>query len=146
MKYLFVTTRDRCASVAGIRWADKDYKQLDIYDPNGKPSVDFPCALIKLATTGIQTIATNQQLLTVQVTVRIAYNLATVETSASATQTAQDRSMSIDDYADAVFNKLQNYTDGFITNFDRIYQGDEDRKDNLQVIRQIYTCTFTQFS
>lgn len=139
MKQLFKTLRRLIKSVGVIKWVDKDRGQLDKHE--GKPAVAFPCVLIKL-NMRCETISQKNQLCTGTVDITVAYDLATVETSGAASDAASERSLEYIDYADAVYDVLQNCVDGQIRSFDRTTFKDEVRPDGLSVVKMTFNCTF----
>ncbi len=144
MTEIFKSIRDLISTVPGIKWVDKDYgTQIDSY--GDKPNVPFPCVLFKLSVS-TETITRKTQMCTGTITVRVAHNLATVETSAAAPDASVDRSLEYETLAQAVYAKLQGYTQTPFNNFDRFSYLDESRGDGLSVKRMMFNIGFVDDS
>lgn len=119
MTDIFLILRDLCASADGIAESDRDNGQ--IYQ--AKPTVNFPCALIKLSFNG-STLTTKTQQCKGSLQVTVAHNLMKMETTSLAPDEATQRSVAFLTYANNVYKKLQGYTDSRINYLDRITHTD----------------------
>jgi hypothetical protein len=144
MKIIFKTTVGLLSSIPGVRWTDKDKKQIDIYDT--KPAVPFPCNLIKVAILSADTVTTEQQRCTGSIVVRTASDLSVSETSDKAPDTAVERSLSYYDIVDAVYDKLQGFTDDQIESIDMKSCVEEERRDGLTVVKTTFEVVFMKYT
>lgn len=144
MTEIFKTVVARLKLIDGVKWIDKDKKQIDNYET--KPSVPFPCLLISIYIPLAETITPGQQICTGTIIIRTAHDLATSETSSAAPTEAIDRSLDYYTIVDEVFNKLQSYTDDHIDSIDRVSCVEEaDRKDGLTVVKTTFKATFVEY-
>lgn len=144
MNEIYLIIRTLVAGIAGVKWVDKDYGQIDHYD--NRPSVQFPCVLIKMNFPTLESITRKTQLCTGVITLRVAIDNVTRDTSAAAPQTATDRDLQYTTIADAIYKQLQGYTNSPFNNFDRISFGDETRTDGIGVVKMVFNCSFVDSS
>jgi hypothetical protein len=144
MKIIFKKTSGIIKNLNAFKWIDKDNRQLDEYE--GKPSVPFPCALIKVSLPKCESIGGGRQMCTAQITVRLGFNLVRSETSTKAPDEALEKSLKYLDDVEAVYIALQGYTDSEVEIYDRVTQTEEERQDGLTVVKMIFTTSFIDMS
>lgn len=144
MKEVFKIIMALLKDINGVKFTDKDKRQIDDYDT--KPNVPFPCNLIKFSIQSAETIAKGQQLCTASLIVRTASDLSVSETSDKAPQEAVDRSLAHYDIVDTVYDILQSYTDDQIESIDMTSCFDEERKDNLTVVKTTFSIVFMKYA
>lgn len=142
MREIFKTIVGLLKVIDGQKWVDKDKGQIDNYAE--KPSVAFPCYLVKILISTTETITIGKQMCTGMLIVRTVTDLSVCETSAAAPDEAVKRSLAIYDLVDAAFNALQNYTNGEIDSIDRLSCVEEDRRDGLTVFKTTFAVTFIE--
>jgi len=142
MREIFLIVSTLLKSINGIKLIDKDKKQIDNYQT--MPAGPFPCILIKLEIVSTETVTRFRQRCVARLTTRLADNLVKSETSTNAPFEAVERSLMYFYNADSIFNALQGYTDGYIESIDRVSSIEEDRKDDLTVVRTVFEVIFEE--
>jgi hypothetical protein len=140
MKDFFLTIIGLLNGVGRSRWVDKDTGQLENYDT--KPSVPFPCYLVKYSLKNCVNIGGQVQTGDVTLEVRVADDLSVMETSSKANSAALQRSLAYEDDVQEAYLKLQGYCGNGIDNLNRISAEQEKRTDGLTVVKLIFASKY----
>lgn len=140
MKELFLITLALLKAIPSLKWVDKDKGQLEIFDT--KPSVPFPCALIKVELQGCQSIGGKIQHCGALITVKLGFDLSVSETAAAAPDEAVQRSLAYYDIVDSVYTAMQGYTDDQVNELDRTSAKESINKAGITILQIPFSTTF----
>lgn len=113
-----------------LRWVDMDKGQLEFYQT--RPSVAFPCALIKIEINKTEDLGNNIQRCYGSGTIRLAFDYVG-ETSAKTPTALRKQSLEYFELVKAVYLAVQGKKGG-VGKFSRSFAREENRPDGLKVL------------
>ena len=144
MREIYQKVRAQLKEVPLLKYIDLDTAQLEKY--TGKPPVNFPCALIRIALTGCTDLGGGVQRCTCLVTVRLAFDFPKMETASIYTDVKIDNALSYFDTYEAAYKALQGYTDSEVEEFSRTSATPEMREDGLTVLAIPFSTEFDDYT
>lgn len=143
MKDFFQTIAARlAASVPELRLIDLEKGQTD--DPDQRPGIDFPAALIELETPNCEENTGRHQQCRATITVRIAARAVADEPPRSTPAARHARSIAILETVQTVANALQGFDCGLSSPLSRTALVAEPRHDGLKVYRLLFSADFDE--
>lgn len=138
---VYTMIADRLALVSELKWIDLETGQIDLQDE--RPPVSFPACIIDIGYPRTEDLSFNQQLVTAQVSLRLAFkcNHATNNYSPK-----RNDAMAIFDVVDKVHGALQGWSNESLSQFSRIRAVPEKRRDGLKVYLLVYETSFSELS
>ena len=139
-KEIFLSICDRLTSqVPALRWVDWDSGQLDIQSE--RPPVAFPACLVEIEYPQCEEIGAEMQLVTCNVTLRLAF---WPQGETSSVSPVREAALAAFDTIGQVHAALQGWSTEALSIFSRLSAKAERRKDGLKVYRVVYQTTFTE--
>lgn len=140
MKTIYLNTLEKYKELPAIKLVDRDRGQIDRYE--GRPSVKFPCALLKISLPKRKNLDSTTQMCTANITMRIAFErLNEANSITSATRLAQ--ALEYYGIANDIESLFQGFAPGNMTPWECISTIDEERPD-LDIVRFVFTSNFVK--
>lgn len=136
---IYLGVMDLLSQVPELKWIDQDYGQLD--DPDVRPAVAFPCALIGTDLVRCQDIGMKKQKCPVQVNIKIGFNYAG-ESSAVTPLAVRDKALEYYRVLKSVYLKLQGARIGELTPLKRASQVEASRPDRIKIVEMPFNTEF----
>ncbi|RAV56687.1 hypothetical protein DIU36_14900 [Mucilaginibacter rubeus] len=142
MKTTFLTTRNLISQIPSITWVDKDKGQLENYD--SMPPIPPNSVLITVNINRTQEIGDGRKIWFVSIIIRFYADVVKSETSNKAPDEAVERSLKYYDDVEAIYDKLQDYTDNELDTFNMQSAAEESRRDGLTIMRFVFNTSFVR--
>lgn len=139
MKALYLKALELLKEVPAIKYADLDKGQLEDYE--NRPSLQFPCVLIKIEYPRCDTIVGKKQKVQVRLTLRVAFNYIG-RTGSNVPTLVMDQSLAYLDTMQDLYDKFQDYYGEGFSKFSRVNLQEEKRNDGLKVMSLPFSTTF----
>jgi len=135
MKELYLAVSEALSGLEIFRSIDLDKGQLE--NAGLRPSVAFPCALIKTGFS-FEEYGGGIKNRDATVRVRLAFDQPTSRTAVGVDQAAREASLEYIEKAETVFEALRAFQPGEYTGFEISEFNQEDRSDGLVVMRMVF--------
>ena len=136
MKTLFLEVTQQLKNTGIFKFIDMDKGQLD--NNQLRPSVVFPCALVKCSFPSFDEYGGGAKNRNGIVRIRIAFEYSAMNTSTLNPEESRLQSLSYIDDAEDVFENFRKFEPGEYTSFEAKEFVQEDRSDGLVVIRMTF--------
>lgn len=134
---LFLAITDLISEVPSVSWIDMDFGQMD---SEGRPPVNFPCALVSIDFPQIAEIGQGVQKPSVMINVKLCFNY-TGETSQRAASPVRERALAYYATVKDVYKKLQGQRIG-TGPLRRVSQLESARPDRIKIVDMSFTTAF----
>lgn len=141
MKALYLRLLALLGAVTQLRYIDLDKGQLDYYEQ--RPSVAFPCALIRIDLPRITAIGKGVQRFDVQVTIRLAFDFIG-EANARTPEATRLKSLSYFDTLEAVNLAIHEQEAVQKHPFYQTSVREETRQDGLKIVQIAYSTNYVK--
>lgn len=136
MKEIYLNLLSKLEPLGWLQWADLDKGQFAVQQ---RPEVSFPCCLIKISNASAQTVSDEYQIITANITLRVAFTFVGI--TAMATPEAK-RNISLE-YLNQIEEIYQNIN-GKVNHQGRPYEFQAQSEQDLTGIR-VVNMTFRTF-
>ena len=140
MKKIYIKTLQRLSEAPKIKFVDKDRGQLDHYEQ--RPAVKFPCALVTVSSPKRKNLASDTQLCSDQVSIRLAFERVG-DTSNIASAGRLSLALNFYDTVEEIEALFQGFTDAEMNPWECISVIEEMRAD-FEVVRLTFSTSYTK--
>lgn len=145
MKNLYSKTLERLQQqVPELAWIDLELGQMDNLSGEKPPPVNFPCALIEIAYPQTEDVNRCDQLCTVRMEIRVAFDGWTDQTDSTTPTDRLEQSLAKLDTVGRVYRAIQGWADDNFNPWSRTAQTPEKRYDGYKVFRIEFSTTLQE--
>lgn len=135
---LFILIQEKLDALPDIDWVDQNIGQLDV---DGRPPVQFPCALISIDLPRCEYLGRNIQKCSTHIGVRLGFNYAG-STNSKTTEVVRNRALDYYRIIREVYKALQGYSEPGLSRLKRISQVEMARADQVKILDMVFYCEF----